>query len=177
MAFWRGERLEYTPWEPGTDRQCPEIRGVRRIREEPFWKSRRARNKRQAKGRGRSFTVEYDEESAKPPEFEWDKDTPRDGVVVDLFTEEELRRREQLNPWRKFSSNPSIGLICTGHMLQPRYTANGDFAFQKILSDGEFVAAGYVEIPIGKAKPRKSTKDNTYVRISQIAKYSLLIYR
>lgn len=51
-------------------------------------------------------------------------------------------------------------------MLQPRYTANGDFAFQKILSDGEFVAAGYVEIPVGKAKPRKSTKDNTYVRIS-----------
>ena len=50
-------------------------------------------------------------------------------------------------------------------MLQPRYTANGDFAFQKILSDGEFVAAGYVEIPVGKAKPRKSTKDNTYVRI------------
>ena len=50
-------------------------------------------------------------------------------------------------------------------MLEPRYTSNGDFAFQKILSDGEFVAAGYVEIPVGRSKPRKSTKDNTYVRV------------
>ena len=98
MAFWRGEKLEYAPWKPGTERQCPEIRGVRRVREEPFWRSRRAPNKKQARGRGRSLTAEYDEENAQPPEFEWDKDTPRDGVVVDLFTEEELRRREQPNP-------------------------------------------------------------------------------
>ena len=172
VAFWRGERLEYTPWEPGTDRQCPEIRGVRRIREEPVRRSQRARNKRQPKGRGRSFTDEYDEESVNPPEFEWDKATPPDGVVVDFFTEEELRRREQLNPLRKISSNSSIGLTCTNRMIQPRYTANGDFAVHKIFGDGEIVSAGYIEIPIGNAKPRKNTKDHTYVRISQIVKYS-----
>ena len=98
VAFWRGERLEYAPWEPGTDRQCPEIRGVRRIREEPFWRSRRGHIKRRPKGRGRSLTVEYDEENGKPPEYEWDKDTPRDGVVVDYLTKEKFRRREWPNP-------------------------------------------------------------------------------
>ena len=59
-------------------------------------------------------------------------------------------------------------------MLEPRYTSSGDFAFQKILSDGEFVAAGYVEIPVGRAKPRKSTRDNTYVRILSSDQVSLI---
>ena len=94
VAFWRGERLEYTPWEPGTNRQCPEIRGVRRIREEPFWRSRRVHIKRGIKGRGRSFTAEYDQESPKPPEHDWDKDTLRDGVVLDHPSGDEFRRRE-----------------------------------------------------------------------------------
>jgi hypothetical protein len=97
MAFWRGEKLEYAPWEPGTDRQCPEIRGVRRVREEPFWKGRRAHNKKRPKGRSRSLTAEHDGaiyQDGTPPEFDWDKDTPRDGVVVDLFTQAEFRRRQ-----------------------------------------------------------------------------------
>jgi len=100
VAYWRGERLEYAPWEPGTNRQCPEIRGVRRIREEPFWKSRRAPIKKRPRGRGRSFTAEYDGDG-KPPEHEWDKDTLRDGVVVDHLTEEEFRRREWPNPLQR----------------------------------------------------------------------------
>ena len=97
VAYWRGEKLEYEPWEPGTNRQCPEIRGVRRVREEPFWKARRAHNKRRPKARGRSLTTEYDEaihRNVKPPELGWDKSTASDGVVLDNVTEEEFRRRE-----------------------------------------------------------------------------------
>lgn len=98
MAFWRGEKLEYTPWEPGTDRQCPEIRGVRRVREDHIRKPRRAHSKRRPRGRGRTLTAEYDEEGTRAPEFEWDQATERDGVVVDLFSEEEFRRRKEPNP-------------------------------------------------------------------------------
>jgi hypothetical protein len=101
VAFWRGERLEYAPWKAGTNRQCPEIRGVRRIREEPFWKARRARNKRPAKRRGRSATAEYHEvivRKGTPPEVDWDKDTLRDAVVLEHGTKEESRRREWPNP-------------------------------------------------------------------------------
>jgi centromere protein C len=51
-------------------------------------------------------------------------------------------------------------------MLNPRPTANGDWSFEKVFGDADFIAAGVLVIPPKARKPSKSTKDNTYVRIS-----------
>ena len=50
-------------------------------------------------------------------------------------------------------------------MVNPREAAKGEFLFQKIFGDGDFIAAGQLIIPPGKQKPSKGTKDNTYVRM------------
>lgn len=49
-------------------------------------------------------------------------------------------------------------------MLNPRPTANGDWSFEKVFGDGDFIAAGVLIIPPKGRKPSKVTKDNTYVR-------------
>lgn len=40
---------------------------------------------------------------------------------------------------------------------------NADYAFQKVFTDGEFVAGGVLEIPPGGRKPSKPARDNTYI--------------
>jgi centromere protein C len=37
--------------------------------------------------------------------------------------------------------------------------------FSKYFTDSDVVAAGIVEVPVGKTKPGKNTRDNTYVRV------------
>lgn len=58
-----------------------------------------------------------------------------------------------------------LGLAFTAKMIEPKQSTNSDFAFQKVFSDGEFVASGQVVLPVGGKKPSKSSKDNTYVSI------------
>lgn len=53
-------------------------------------------------------------------------------------------------------------------MVTPKATANGDFLFQKIFGDGDFIAAGQLIIPPDGKKPSKGTKDNTYVCFFQL---------
>ena len=48
-------------------------------------------------------------------------------------------------------------------MIEPKQAASSDFMFQKVFSDGEFIASGQVVLPVGGKKPSKSSKDNTYV--------------
>lgn len=50
--------------------------------------------------------------------------------------------------------------------MDPQPTGDGPdmFRFQKIFMDEDYVAAGVLVLPPGSIKPRKSSKDNTYVR-------------
>lgn len=48
-------------------------------------------------------------------------------------------------------------------MLEPKRPMNADYAFQKVFMDGDFVAGGILEIPVGGAKPSKPARDNTYI--------------
>jgi centromere protein C len=57
------------------------------------------------------------------------------------------------------------GIAFTEAMLALKSAENDSFAFQKVFNDGEFLAAGILEIPAGGAKPSRSTRDNTYVRV------------
>ena len=59
-----------------------------------------------------------------------------------------------------------LGVAFTSKMLDPRPTANGDWSFQKVFGDADFIAAGVLVIPPKGRKPSKGTKDNTYVSSS-----------
>lgn len=48
-------------------------------------------------------------------------------------------------------------------MVAPTPAPQGGFAFQRALGDGDYVAAGHLQISAHKAP--KNTKDNSYVRI------------
>lgn len=56
------------------------------------------------------------------------------------------------------------GVAFTAKMVTPKAAAQGAFYFQKIFTDGEFLAAGQLVIPPNSTKPTKSTRDNTFVR-------------
>jgi len=58
-----------------------------------------------------------------------------------------------------------LGVAFTSKMLNPRQTANGDWSFQKVFGDADFIAAGVLVIPPKGRKPSKGTKDNTYARL------------
>lgn len=58
-----------------------------------------------------------------------------------------------------------LGVAFTSAMLNPRPTANGDWSFEKVFGDADFIAAGVLIIPPNGRKPSKGTKDNTYVRL------------
>jgi centromere protein C len=53
-------------------------------------------------------------------------------------------------------------------MVDPKLTEKGHFLYQRIFADEKFVAAGQLVIPGKSEKPKKSSKDNTYVKSSSL---------
>ena len=52
---------------------------------------------------------------------------------------------------------------------QPPLGKEGEapFVFQKVFSEGDFMAGGLLVVPRGKEKPLKPSRDNSYVRLSR----------
>ena len=48
--------------------------------------------------------------------------------------------------------------------MDPKPTKNHGYKFQRIFTDGDFMAAGILVIPANESKPLKPARDNTYVR-------------
>jgi centromere protein C len=48
-------------------------------------------------------------------------------------------------------------------MLDPKPTKHQGYQFQRIFTDGVFMAGGWLVIPPGCNKPLKPARDNTYV--------------
>lgn len=57
----------------------------------------------------------------------------------------------------------AIGIVNTPEMLNPRIVGAGDYRFQKLFSEGEYIAAGVLVIPKGAQKPNKKTDQSTMV--------------
>jgi centromere protein C len=55
-------------------------------------------------------------------------------------------------------------------MIRPNAVARGAYKFEKIFSDGEYMAGGILEIPVGSKKPIKPARDNSYVRAGAAAR-------
>lgn len=56
------------------------------------------------------------------------------------------------------------GIAYPKRLLNPSIVSSGDFKYQKIFGEDQFVASGVVYIPVKSSKPAKSSKDNSYVR-------------
>ncbi|KAF8237718.1 hypothetical protein L208DRAFT_1375521 [Tricholoma matsutake] len=154
LEWWRGEKLVYGRPRGHSSNSglvlVPPIREIIRIpKEEPEpLGSKRKRNG----GRGRSKSKATEEVQVKMvpvdnPEEGWDDETDPYCTVLDYPTREEVRRR----------------VAFPSGMLNPRPTANGDWSFEKVFGDGDFIAAGVLIIPPKGRKPSKVTKDNTYI--------------
>ncbi|EMD38133.1 hypothetical protein CERSUDRAFT_152789 [Gelatoporia subvermispora B] len=148
LEWWRQERAVYAQRE-ADNVVVPVIKEIRRIpREEPKPLGAKYRKAIKRRGRSKSKTVEVDPDGlVYNPEEGWDDDTVPDGECIDYDSQEVIRRR----------------LAYTANMVNQRWALNEDFLFEKIFSDGDFVAAGMLTIPPGRQKPTKSTKDNTFV--------------
>jgi len=153
LDWWRLEKVVYgTDYDEdqGNDREdnsdkpitlVPPIKAILRVPQEPV----EPLGKKHKKRRGKSVTV--DPETAPFPEAGWDKDTEAFGHVVDFATKDEIRRR----------------IAFTARMFRETHAKKADYSYQKIFSEGERVAAGYIHLDPGAEKPNKSSKDNSYL--------------
>jgi hypothetical protein len=48
-------------------------------------------------------------------------------------------------------------------MLRLKNTSSGDYKFQKVFSEGEFLSSGMLLIPKGREKPNKNTHQSAMV--------------
>ncbi|KAJ7770942.1 Mif2/CENP-C like-domain-containing protein [Mycena maculata] len=153
LDYWRGEKYVYAPRVAGQKRQVPTIAEIVRIPKEPTpvpprrGASKRKRARSESKSvvvREREVVVEVD---AGNPEAGWDDDTRPDADVLDYSSGEPVTRR----------------VAFTARMFKPAPVAGGQWFFEKIFGDGDFMAAGQLVIPAQGRKPAKGTKDNTYI--------------
>ncbi|TFK23463.1 hypothetical protein FA15DRAFT_670483 [Coprinopsis marcescibilis] len=146
LEWWRGERYVYGKPEYNQTVLVPHIREIVRIpKEEPLHLA----NKRK-RGRSRSRTVQpqaVQQDAAGDPEDGWDDATVPNAKVLDYRTSAEVDKR----------------IAWTAQMVNPKKVPNGDWAYEKILWDTDFIAAGQLVIPPKCRKPSKGTKDNTYI--------------
>ncbi|TFK55922.1 hypothetical protein OE88DRAFT_679448 [Heliocybe sulcata] len=148
LEWWRLEKAVYSLRAMG-DANVPHIKEIIRLPKEPPQLLGAAGRRYRKRKPQLSASQVSDTEKATKSNLEegWDDDTKSHGVVVDYITNEEVERH----------------VISTFGMLDPKPAANEDFFFERVFADGGFMAAGYITIPPGRAKPNKNTKHNTYV--------------
>ncbi|KZS92465.1 hypothetical protein SISNIDRAFT_455662 [Sistotremastrum niveocremeum HHB9708] len=155
LEYWRCEKVVYGRRESGRH-VVPIIKEIVRLpKEEPAPISNKPRSKRgPSSRRSQSVTKGHDDDErevihipAEVPEAGWDEKTEPYGVVLDYTSGVEVKRR----------------VAFTSAMIKPEKAAGAEYSYQKIFGDGNFMAAGQLEIPPKSAKPAKSTRDNTYI--------------
>lgn len=65
------------------------------------------------------------------------------------------------------SLTTDLGIAYPKNLLDPKEVKDGNFKYQKVFGEDQFIAAGVVYVPIGCKKPGKHSKDNSYVRLKQ----------
>jgi centromere protein C len=184
LEWWRGEKLVYGRPRGHSSSSglvlVPPIREIIRIPKEP---PEPLGGKRKRAGRGRSKSKVAEEMQVKivpveNPEDGWDDETDPYCTVLNYPANDEVVRRgfpDDTFPYPDLTL--LLGVAFTSTMLDPRPTANGDWSFQKVFGDAEFIAAGVLVIPPNARKPSKGTKDNTYVCISFSLQWMVILTR
>lgn len=168
-----GERVVYGRRETGVT-MVPVIKDVIRIPEEdpgPLHKKSGGRSKPRSRSKSAAPKANDDEEDMQGlnPEEGWDDNTDPVGVVLDFVSGKEIQRRMFRlaieSTHNVFLTHVLIGLALPSKLIKPQPSASKEFQYQKIFGDGDFIAAGYIILPVGGKKPSKGSKDNAYVSL------------
>ncbi|KAL1742162.1 Mif2/CENP-C like-domain-containing protein [Schizophyllum fasciatum] len=154
LEYWRGEKYVYGRTESAAPVLTAPIKEIRRVAPEPV-KPLGQKRRRGASSKPRSKSaVSKPATSASATavttvntEEGWDDDTDSFGIINDLDLGEEVKRR----------------ITYTAKMVQTTPSANGEWAFDRIFSDANFMAAGVITLVPNGRKSTKPTKDNTYI--------------
>ncbi|TRM59181.1 Mif2/CENP-C like-domain-containing protein [Schizophyllum amplum] len=153
LEYWRGEKYVYGRTESHAPVLTAPIKEIRRIAPEPVvplgQKRRRGTAKPRSKSAAGKTATPAPASAVGPanPEEGWDDETDPFGFINDIDLNEEVKRR----------------IIYTAKMVQTAPSANGEWAFDRIFSDANFMAAGMITIIPNGRKSTKPTKDNTYI--------------
>ncbi|KAG8993409.1 hypothetical protein FRB90_000715, partial [Tulasnella sp. 427] len=152
LQWWRGEHAVVRRPRAG-EAPVPIISEIVRVPEEqaePLSKKHRRRATTKppsSRGAGGGGARKQSEVYVDNPDEGWDAETDQNAMVIDYDTKQEMEKV----------------IAQTAAMLNPKQPLNASYAFQKVFSDGEFVAGGILEIPVGGKKPSKPARDNTYL--------------
>lgn len=64
------------------------------------------------------------------------------------------------------ADSATTGVAFTSKMISTKQAGKHNYRFQKVFTDGDFMACGLLEIPPNEKKPLKPSKDNTFVGTS-----------
>ncbi|KIL54237.1 hypothetical protein M378DRAFT_92934, partial [Amanita muscaria Koide BX008] len=142
LEWWRGERYVYG--RNHDDNEPIFVVPIKEIIRIPDEAPQPLGYKRKRSSRGRSKKTVEQMPALQNPEEGLDANTHDRCVVLDHQGNTEERRE------------------CLSKMYQPK-VENGGWKYQRTLTDGEFIAAGQLTIPIACHKPTKDVEDNTYV--------------
>jgi centromere protein C len=151
LEYWRLEKIVYERRSSGPQPHYGMKDVIRIPKEAPKALSRVGQ--RSGKAGSRLKSIKEEDEDANDYAG-WDDTTDPEGTVFDHVTQEEVRRRIA------FTS----AMVNTKPVPSKSGKPNSEYRFQKIFTDGEFMAGGLLEIPVNHKKPLKPARDNTYVR-------------
>ncbi|GAA5848563.1 hypothetical protein JCM8547_004552 [Rhodosporidiobolus lusitaniae] len=164
LEYWRNERVIYKRRQSGIGMNAI----VRVPKEEPAPLTKAGKKKGShggdskrggsARASSRGATVKAEEVN---PEEGCDDMTDPDGLVWSWEGNAEISRR----------------IAFTKKMMDPKPTFDGQFAFQKIYQELDYLAGGVMVIPPGKQKATKPAKDNSYVFYVIQGSVSVTIHR
>ncbi|SCV69126.1 BQ2448_2146 [Microbotryum intermedium] len=143
VEYWRNERVVYKRRPSGLG--ITEVVLYPKPDPEPLAAQRKkgGRSTSQAP-RGRAQSVKAE---AKDEEEGVDSLTDPEGLVWSWEGQAETQRR----------------VAFTKKMINTKPAGQGEFRYQKIFSELDYLAGGIIDIPSGSEKPQKPSKDNTYI--------------
>lgn len=120
---------------------------------------------------------------ADNPEEGWDAETEQNALVIDYDTKEQIQKGQSdllAVGFDPLIFLPALGcdlavIAHTAAMVDPKTPEGASYSFQKIFMDGDFIAGGVLNLPVGGKKPNKGAKDNTYVCTSHFGPVTLVI--
>lgn len=160
LQYWKNEKFEYKQGEIQ-----PIIVGIERKPDEPiksrghkrYNSSTRGRSRSRAKSGTRQMSVESDGDGA-------DDTTNPVGTVALYGTEnEEVERRE----WTLHKMLIS-GIAMPKSRIEMKSVDGAEFLYQKVFGEDQFIAGGFVYLPVKTQKPGKPSRDNAYVSDSRM---------
>ncbi|KAA1102907.1 hypothetical protein PGTUg99_037141 [Puccinia graminis f. sp. tritici] len=152
LAHWRGERVVYgRSVTPDGNQKVIGMVDVVRVPTEPPESFAASRRNRRGMTKIKSESVAPQEiHDNRQPEEGWDSKTLPNGIVYSSTKHKDIER----------------AVVCTKNMVtidvEGKAGVPNSFEFQRVFKHSDFIAGGFMYIPVGGGKPLKPSKDNCY---------------